>query len=160
MKILENNIKKKSLKIKESSVELHLKRGTVSKNLAIHGYENLFKSIHSAFADHLLLWLQTRLQSIIYTKNVVLFYSMPFQAFYHRNSSREICPLIYWRSIIQHHHPLDWNSPYRGEEASHQEVSPQLRQREELNWGSQLKSSDQQIFWTMSGTDSPLIRQD
>ena len=50
-----NNSKKKSLKIKESSVELHLKRGTVSLNLAIHGYENLLKSIHSAFADHLLL---------------------------------------------------------------------------------------------------------
>ena len=55
---------------------------------------------------------------------------------------------------------LDWNSPCRGEGASHKEVSTQVRQREELNWASQLKSSDQQIFSTMSGTDSPLIRQD
>ena len=29
------------------------------------------------------------------------------------------------------------------------------RQREELNWASPLKSSDQQIFSRMSGTDSP-----
>ena len=57
-------------------------------------------------------------------------------------------------------HPLDWNSPCRGEGASHQEVSTRVCQREELNWASQLKSSDQQIFSTMSGTDSPLIRQD
>ena len=57
-------------------------------------------------------------------------------------------------------HPLDWNSPCRGEGASHQEVSTEVRQREELNWASQLKSSDQQIFSTMSGTDSLLIRQD
>ena len=54
----------------------------------------------------------------------------------------------------------DWNWPCRGEGVSHQEVSTQERQREELNWASQLKSSDQQIFSTMSGTDSPLIRQD
>ena len=47
-----------------------------------------------------------------------------------------------------------------GEGASHQEVSTRVRQREELNWASQLKSSDQQIFLRMSGTDSPLIRQD
>ena len=51
-------------------------------------------------------------------------------------------------------HPLDWNSPCRGEGASHQEVSTRVRQREELNWASQLKSSDQQIS-RMSGTDSP-----
>ena len=56
--------------------------------------------------------------------------------------------------------PLVWNSPCRVEGASHQEVSYRVRQREELNWASQLKSSDQQIFSTMSGTDSPLIRQD
>ena len=56
--------------------------------------------------------------------------------------------------------PLDWNSPCRGEGASHQEVSTRVRQREELNWASQLKSSDQQIFSSMSGTDSLLIRQD
>ena len=55
--------------------------------------------------------------------------------------------------------PLDWNSPCRGEGTSHQEVSTQVRQREELNWASQLKLSDQQIS-TMSGTDLPLIRQD
>ena len=48
---------------------------------------------------------------------------------------------------------LDWNSPCRGEEASHQEVSTQVRQREELNWASQLKSSDQQIFSRMSSPD-------
>ena len=56
--------------------------------------------------------------------------------------------------------PLDWNSPCRGEGAFHQEVSTQMRQQGELNWASQLKSSDQQIFSTMSGTDSSLIRQD
>ena len=56
--------------------------------------------------------------------------------------------------------PLDWNSPCRGEEASHQEISNQVRQREELNGASQLKSSDQQIFSRMSGIDSSLIRQD
>ena len=56
--------------------------------------------------------------------------------------------------------PLDWNSPCRGEGASHQEVSTRVRQREELKWASQLKSSDQQIFSIMSGTDSPLIKQD
>ena len=38
--------------------------------------------------------------------------------------------------------PLDWNSPCRGEGASHQEVSTRVRQPEELNWASQLKSSD------------------
>ena len=54
----------------------------------------------------------------------------------------------------------DWNWLYRGEGASHQEVSTQERQREELNWASQLKSSDQQIFSTMSGTDSSPSRQD
>ena len=54
---------------------------------------------------------------------------------------------------------LDWKSPCRGEGAFHQEVSTQVRQREELNWASQLKSSDQQIFSTMSSTDSTLIRQ-
>ena len=47
-----------------------------------------------------------------------------------------------------------------GEGASHQEVLTRVRQWEELNWALQLKSSDQQIFWRMSGTDSPLIRQD
>ena len=62
------------------------------------------------------------------------------------------------QSDIQH--PLDLNSPCRGEGASHQEVSTWVRQREELNWASQLKSSDQQIFSSMSGTDSSLIRQD
>ena len=56
--------------------------------------------------------------------------------------------------------PLDWNSPCLGEGTSHQEVSTRVRQQEQLNWASQLKSSDQQIFLTMSGTDSPLIRQD
>ena len=56
--------------------------------------------------------------------------------------------------------PLDWNSPCRGEEASHQEVSTRVRQREELNWASQLKSSEQQIFSKMSGAESSLIRQD
>ena len=56
--------------------------------------------------------------------------------------------------------PLDWNSPCRGEGASHQEVSNRVRQWEELNWELQLKSSDQQIFLRMSGTDSSLIRQD
>ena len=55
---------------------------------------------------------------------------------------------------------LDWNSPCRGERASHQEFSTQMRQREELNWVSQPKSSDQQIFWTMSSPDLTLIRQD
>ena len=50
---------------------------------------------------------------------------------------------------------LDWNSPCCGEGASHQEVSTRVRQREELNWASQLKSSDQQIFSSMSGADSP-----
>ena len=34
--------------------------------------------------------------------------------------------------------PLDWNSPCCGEV-----VSTQVRQGEELNWASQLKSSDQ-----------------
>ena len=56
--------------------------------------------------------------------------------------------------------PLDWNSPSRVEAASHQEVPTRMRQREELNWASKLKSSDQQIFSTMSGTNSPLTRQD
>ena len=56
--------------------------------------------------------------------------------------------------------PIDWNSPCRGEGASHQKVSTRVRQREKLNWASQLKSSDQQIFSSMSGTDSSLIRQD
>ena len=56
-------------------------------------------------------------------------------------------------------HPLDWNSPCSGKGASHQQVSTRVRQREELNWALQLKSSDQQIFSTMSGTDSSLIRQ-
>ena len=56
-------------------------------------------------------------------------------------------------------HPLDWNSPCRGEGASHQEVSTQVRQREDLNWATQLKSPDQQIFSTMSSTDSTLISQ-
>ena len=56
--------------------------------------------------------------------------------------------------------PLDWNSPCRGEGASHQEVSTRVRQREELNWASQLKSLDQQIFSTMSSPESTLIRQD
>ena len=56
--------------------------------------------------------------------------------------------------------PLDWNSPCRDEGACHQEVSTRVRQREELDWASQLKSSDQQIFSSMSGTDSSLIRQD
>ena len=54
--------------------------------------------------------------------------------------------------------PLDWNSPCRDEGASHQEVSTRVRRREELNWALQLKSSDQQILSTMSGTDSPLER--
>ena len=54
---------------------------------------------------------------------------------------------------------LDWNWPCRGEGASQQEVSTQARQREELNWPSQLKPSDQQIFSTKSCTDSILIRQ-
>ena len=56
--------------------------------------------------------------------------------------------------------PLDWNSPCCGDGASHQEVSTRVRQREELNGAWQLKLSDQQIFSRMSGTDSPLIRQD
>ena len=34
--------------------------------------------------------------------------------------------------------PLDWNSPCHSEGASHQEVSNRVRQREELNWASQL----------------------
>ena len=38
--------------------------------------------------------------------------------------------------------PLDL--PCRREGASHQEVSTRVRQREERNWASQLKSSDQQ----------------
>ena len=63
-------------------------------------------------------------------------------------------------SVIYVITPLDWNSPCRGEGASHREVSTRVRQREELNWASQLKSSDQQIFSTMLGIDSPLIRQD
>ena len=50
--------------------------------------------------------------------------------------------------------PLDWNSPCCGEV-----VSTQVRQGEELNWASQLKSSDQKIFSTISSTDSTLIRQ-
>ena len=62
------------------------------------------------------------------------------------------------RSSILQTLPHDWNSPCGGEGASHQEVSTRVRQQEELNWASQLKSSDQQIFSTMSGTDSPLIR--
>ena len=67
---------------------------------------------------------------------------------------------ILWNEIdmIRYHIetslPLDWNSACRGEGASHQEVSTQVRQREELNWASQLKSLDQQIFSRMSGTDS------
>ena len=36
------------------------------------------------------------------------------------------------------HYPLDWNSTCCGEGASHQDVSTQVRQREELNWASQL----------------------
>ena len=56
--------------------------------------------------------------------------------------------------LIKQAAPLDWNSLCRGEGASHQEVSTQVRQREELHWASQLKSSDQQIVSKMSGTDS------
>ena len=55
---------------------------------------------------------------------------------------------------------LDWNSPCRGEGAFHQEVSTQMRQQGELNWASQLKSSDQQIFSTMSSPEPTLITQD
>ena len=65
-----------------------------------------------------------------------------------------------WMSLITADFPLDWNSPCRGEGASHQEVSNRVRQREELKWASQLKSSNQQIFSRMSVADSPLIRQD
>ena len=57
-------------------------------------------------------------------------------------------------TFLHKYFPLDWNSPCRGDGASHQEVSTRVRQREELNWASQLKSSDQQIFSRMSGTDS------
>ena len=67
-----------------------------------------------------------------------------------------------WRQNLQYiftkHVPLDWNSACRGEGASHQEVSTRVHQQEELNWVSQVKSSDQQIFSSMSGTDSWLIR--
>ena len=75
------------------------------------------------------------------------------------------CFRFWWKTYTKrctssNYVPLDWNSLCRGEWASHQEVSTRVRQREELNWASQLKSSDQQIFSTMSGTDSPLIRQD
>ena len=59
----------------------------------------------------------------------------------------------------QDSYPLDRNSPCRGERASHQDVFTQVRQRENLNWASQLKSLDQQIFSTMSSPDSALVRQ-
>ena len=42
----------------------------------------------------------------------------------------------------------------------HQEVPIRMCKRQELNWASQLKSSDQQIFSTMSRPQSTLIRQD
>ena len=41
-----------------------------------------------------------------------------------------------------------------------QEVPTRVRQWEEINWALQLKSSDQQIFSTMSSPESTLIRQD
>ena len=37
---------------------------------------------------------------------------------------------------LQNYHLLDWNSLCRGEGASHQQVSTQVRQREVLNWAS------------------------
>ena len=42
----------------------------------------------------------------------------------------------------------------------HEEVLTRVHKREELNRVSQLKSSDQQIFSTMSRPESTLIRQD
>ena len=42
----------------------------------------------------------------------------------------------------------------------HYEVSTRVRQREELNWGWQLKLSDQQIFSNKSRPESTLIRKD
>ena len=41
----------------------------------------------------------------------------------------------------------------------HQEVPIRVRQRGELNWASQLKSSGQQIFSTVSRPESSLIRK-
>ena len=64
------------------------------------------------------------------------------------------------RNRLYKHFSLDWNSPCRGEGASHLEVSTQERQREELKWASQPKSWDQQILSTMSSPESTLIRQD
>ena len=74
------------------------------------------------------------------------------------NMMEPLFPLFYFNMILsfesQNQKFVDWNSPCRGEGASHQEVSTRARQQEELNWASQLKSSDQQIFSRMSGTDS------
>ena len=65
------------------------------------------------------------------------------------------------RKCLHKTFPLDWNSPCLGEGASHQQFFTRVRQREELNWASQLKSSDQQISSTiMSRPESTLIRQD
>ena len=59
---------------------------------------------------------------------------------------------VLWAYLVTQTDLLDWNSPCRGDEDSHQKNSTQVHQREELNWASQLKSSDQQIFSTMSST--------
>ena len=87
---------------------------------------------------------------------------VPNRAKHHIFSIKKKQKVVPWEQSAHYYvqtAPLDWNSPCRGEGASHQEVFTQVRQREELNWASQLKSSDQQIFSTMSSTDSTLIRQ-
>ena len=88
---------------------------------------------------------------------------VPNRAKHHIFSIKKKQKVVPWEQSAHYYMqtaPLDWNSPCRGEGASHQEVFTQVRQREELNWASQLKSSDQQIFSTMSSTYSSLIRQD
>ena len=71
------------------------------------------------------------------------------------NTSGRLLLILFVTCFLYFPFPLDWNSPCHSEGASHQEVSNRVRQREELNWASQLKSSGQQIFSRMSCTDSP-----
>ena len=63
-------------------------------------------------------------------------------------------------ALFRMHVPLDGTHLVAVRGLIHQEVPTRVHQREELNWASQLKSSDQQISSTMSRPESKLIRQD
>ena len=141
----------------------HLKRfgarvGTHS-NMSLHSlnkgcnwflyYKNVFCCLIKHSTVIVWRWRNTKIHSMVdenWIKRLEIFVIIPL-----------LCPAVFNASSF----PLNWNSPCRGEGASHQEVSTQVHQREELNWASQLKSSGQKIFSTMSSTDSELdwIRQ-